>query len=327
MKVLFFQNHPMWIHGLPNGFQDLGHEVKVSGELTKENVEQMILNFKPDLVITIGWTNETVGEKVNWIRKYIKLYKITHIYWATEDPTHTFSFTLPLIQKMQPDFVFTICQERVDYYKKLGIKAAHLDFGFHPSVHYFTGVQDKYHCSIAVVANGYPKNLTLYPNHYRIQSIKTLIAPLVKENIRIDFFGWGWENLSFILGQDIPKEWIHGYLDYTLANQVYSSSDIILGIQNHRTQVTQRTYEILASRGFLITSDTPKIRSLFTPEKDLVVSSSPQETLDLVKYYLKEKDKCDEIRKQGQKSVSIHHYKYRAKEMLDILKIEKLLPV
>ncbi|WP_411679098.1 glycosyltransferase [Clostridium thailandense] len=325
MKILFLQSHPMWIHGLPNGFRDIGHEVKVSGELTKDNIPEMILSFKPDLIISIGWTNDTANEKVNWIRKYVKLYKIPHVYWATEDPTHTFSFTLPLIQKMQPNFVFTICKERINYYKKLGIKADYLDFGFHPKVNCFTGVENKYHCSIAVVANGYPKNLTIYPKHYRIQSLKTLLSPLIKENIRVDFFGWGWENLSFILGENIPKEWIHGYLDYTLASQVYSSSDIILGIQNHRTQVTQRTYEILASKGFLLTSDTPKIRSLFIPGRDIVVSSSPQETLDLVRYYLKDKTKREEIRKNGQQAVQVHHYKNRAKYMLDVLETEHIL--
>lgn len=315
----------MWIHGLPNGFRDLGHEVKVSQALTKQNIPEMILNFKPNLIITLGWTEDTIGDKVDWIRSYVKLYKIPHIYWATEDPTHTFSFTLPLIQKMQPNFVFTICKERIDFYRKLGIDAYYLDFGFHPSVHYFTGVQDKYRCAIAVVANGYPKNLTHYPNHYRIESIKTLVAPLIKKNIRVDFFGWGWENLSFILEENIPKEWIHGYLDYTLANHVYNSSDIILGIQNHRTQVTQRTYEILASKGFLITSDTPIIRSLFTPGKDLEVSSSPQETLDLVQYYLENIMKREEIRKYGQQSVLIHHYKNRANYILDILKTKNII--
>lgn len=30
MRVLFLESHPMWIHGLPNGFRDAGHKVKVS---------------------------------------------------------------------------------------------------------------------------------------------------------------------------------------------------------------------------------------------------------------------------------------------------------
>lgn len=325
MRILFLESNPMWIHGLPNGFIDAGHTVRISGPLTKDNIPDMIFEFQPDLIITMGWTNELVGEKVNWIRKYIKTHKIPHVYWATEDPTHTFSFSLPYIQQVQPDFIFTICRSRVNYYKRLGLRAAHLDFGFHPLVHHFTQPQDEYRHSIAVVANAYPKNLSQYPDHYRIKSLRTLIYPLLKANIRIDFYGSEWESLTDILGHAIPEEWIHGYLPYTMANHVYSSSDIILGIQNHPTQLNQRIYEILASKGFLITSDTPEIRSLFTPGKDLVVSASSEETIDLVKYYLREEEKRKKISENGQKSVALHHYKNRAVYIIDVLRSEKII--
>ena len=320
MKILFLQSHPMWMYGLPNGFRDLGHEVKVSGKLTEDNIPKIILSFKPDLIITLGWTQDTEKKQSEWIRKSVKLSNVPHVYWATEDPTHTYSFTLPLIQRMKPDFVFTICKNRIPFYRKLGFKSEYLDFGFHPQVNKFMDIDNDYINQIAVVGNGYPKNLKLYPNHYRIESLKILVKPLIKENVRVDFYGSGWEDLSFILEKDIPKEWIHGYLDYTLASKVYSSSDIILGIQNHTTQVTQRTYEILGSKGFLITCDTPIIRDLFKPDKDLVVSSSPEKTLELVSYYLKDKEKIENIRTQGQKSVEIHNYKNRASYMLDILR-------
>jgi len=319
MRILFMESNPMWIYGLPNGFLDNGHEVRVSGVLTKENIPEMIAEFQPDLIFTMGWTNELVGEKVNWLRKHIKSSKIPHIYWATEDPTHTQSFALPYLQQVQPDFVFTICLPRVNYYKKMGIKSAHLDFGYHPLIHHFTRPEEEYRHSIAVVANAYPKNLVQYPNHYRIQSLKTLVSPLLRENLRIDFYGLGWEELTDILGYPIPEEWMHGYLPYTLANHVYSSSDIILGIQNHPTQLTQRIYEILASRGFLITSDTPETRSIFSPAQDLIVSSSPSETLDLVNYYLQAADQREAIRDNGQKSVKVHHYKNRAAYVIDVL--------
>jgi spore maturation protein CgeB len=36
MRVLFLENHPMWIHGLPNGFKHAGHEVLISGHLTEK---------------------------------------------------------------------------------------------------------------------------------------------------------------------------------------------------------------------------------------------------------------------------------------------------
>lgn len=58
MRVLFLESHPMWIHGLPNGFRDAGHKVKVSGPLDKRTIYKLIGDFAPDLVITMGWGPE-----------------------------------------------------------------------------------------------------------------------------------------------------------------------------------------------------------------------------------------------------------------------------
>lgn len=320
MKVLFLESDPMWIYGLPNGFRDLGYEVKVSGELNKNNIWEIIESFKPEFIISMGWTKENTGNKVEWIRKAVKKNKIPHIYWATEDPTHTFTFTLPLIKKMQPDFIFTICKERVNYYREMGIKADYLDFGYHPKINYYTGVDEKYKCSIAVVANGYANNLRKYLKHYRIESIKTLVVPLIEQNIRVDFWGRGWEETASMFNIKIPKEWIHGYLDFIDTSKVYSSADIVLGLQNHKTQLTQRTYEILASKGFLLTSDTEIIRKLFLPNKDLVVASTPEDTIKLIFKYLNSKNERDKIIKSGYKSVQDHSYKNRAEYMLEKLK-------
>ena len=71
-------------------------------------------------------------------------------------PRIYFHFSLPLIQTIQPDFVFTICPARVEFYKEHGIQAAHLDFGYHLSVHFPVKVEAKYDVTLAVVANGYP---------------------------------------------------------------------------------------------------------------------------------------------------------------------------
>lgn len=216
MRVLFLESHPMWIHGLPNGFSDAGHEIKVSGTLTQQNIPHMISEFEPDFIVTMGWGPEnTLLEKQDWIREHVQASGIPHIYWATEDPTHTESFTLPYLQRVRPNFVFTICPTHVDYYKKLGIKAAHLDFGYHSSVHCPVDSVNDYKNAISVVANAYPKKLEIYPKHYRHQSLHTLIRPLLQENIRIDFYGKYWEDMKAILDIDIPKEWIHNYLPYT----------------------------------------------------------------------------------------------------------------
>ena len=130
--------------------------------------------------------------------------------------------------------------------------------------------------------------------------------------------------MAAFLGADIPEAWLHGYLEYPLANLVYSSASIILGLQNHQTQLSQRTYEIMGSGGFLLTSDIPEIRRMFVPGRDLAVSSAPEQTVELVNHYLKQTEERQRISAQGQKAVTTHTYAHRASEMLRILEEARL---
>ncbi|OCT13673.1 peptigoglycan-binding protein LysM [Paenibacillus pectinilyticus] len=319
MRILFLEYHPMWIHGLPNGFRDLGHEVKISGKLTKHQMGRMIASFKPDLIITLGWTLQHKPHRRPWIRQYVGKSQVPHVFWATEDPTHFETFSHRYVKAVKPDFVFTICRANVNKYESLGFPSAHMDFGYHAKVHRKSKPYKKFRSEIAVVANGYSHILKKYPKHYRIQSLQTLIRPLVQDKVRIDFWGRQWDKMKPILGASVPKSHIHGYLDYPEARKVYNSAKIVIGPQNQLTQVTQRTYEILGSGGFLLTSDTPEIRRLFEPGKHLVVSQSAKETKRLVTYYLNHPTERENIREAGYRAVSQHSYKSRAAYMLRVL--------
>lgn len=320
MRILFLESHPMWIYGLPNGFIDAGHQVKISGPLTADNIPPMIAGFGPELIVTIGWTTETNGDKTAWIKKHVKAAGIPHVYWATEDSPHGQSFSLNYIKQTEPDFIFTICPAAIENYHRQGIRAAYLDFGFHDQVHH-PAVDGQYRTDIVVVANAYPK---LPVSHYRWQSIQALIRPVLRAKMRIDFWGNRWEEMTDCI-KGVPAGWRHGPLPYTEANKVYSSAKIILGFQNHPTQLTQRVYEILGSGGFLLTDDTPAVRRLFEPGRDLVVTASPHETVSLVLYYLINSGAREKIRRQGRASVAEHSYCNRAKYILNVLQAEGVI--
>ncbi|MUT67086.1 glycosyltransferase [Paenibacillus sp. NEAU-GSW1] len=325
MKVLFLESHPMWIHGLPNGFRDAGHTVKISGALTYSKLKALLRDFRPQLIISLGWTSEHDPSKQLLVRKLVGASGIPHVYWATEDPTHHETFTLPYVRRVKPSFVFTICRRMVKEYEQLGIKAAHLDFGYHRKVHRNGKPRQVYRSKLALVANGYSRILNKYPDHYRIRSLSTLIRPLVKNNIRVDIWGKQWEKPLPAIGATVPKSWQHGYVNYTNAHKIYNSADIVIGLQNQLTQVTQRTYEILGSGGFLLTNDTPEIRRLFQPGKHLVVSASESDTLRLVRYYLKNPKERNRIRLAGRKAAFKHSYKWRAIQLITTLKSRGIL--
>ncbi|CAH2714989.1 Spore protein YkvP [Neobacillus rhizosphaerae] len=319
MRVLFLESDPMWIYGLPNGFCDAGHFVMVSGPLTEDSIVDILSSFQPDLIITMGHTSEHTKEKQKMIRKYVTCTNIPNVYWATEDPGYTLNFSLPLIQTIEPDFVFTICPSRVDFYREQNIPSAHLDFGYHSSVHSPSEVHEKYKVSIANVANGYPMLYEKRPDHYRFKALRSLLSPFLEENIRIDFWGRYWDQMEHILGKKIPDEWIHGFIPYMEANKVYSSADIVLGVQNHDTQLTQRTYEVLGSGGFFLTNDTSTIRRLFSPGQDLIVSNSSEETIELVRYYLSHPEERMKVKKAGMESVKKYSYEQRANYIIETL--------
>lgn len=326
MRILFIDSNELLMYGLANGFKAAGHEVMISGRLNTRTIPNLIADFRPDLIFSEGWgkENDTVS-KQTFFGKQIKNSGIPHVYWAVEDPNFTLDFTLPLVVRMKPDFVFTLSDPLVGFYRRLGIPAGHLDFGFEPSIHCPVSPVSQYKCSIVVVANAYPHVLQKYPNHYRKTSLQTLIKPLLEENIRVDFWGKDWDNMGSILGADIPSTWIHGYLPYTEANKVYNSARIVVGLQNYKSQITQRTYEILGSGGFLITSDTEGVRQLFKPGEDLVVSSNPQQTIDLVRHYLTHPYDQTRIVRKALETVSKHSYRNRAEQALQILKNERII--
>ncbi|WP_066294952.1 glycosyltransferase family protein [Bacillus sp. FJAT-29937] len=325
MRVLFIESGNLWPHTLPKGFYVNGHDIMISGPITKWNLSKMLAEWQPDLAVTIGWGYEHTLKKQILIREQLKTRNIPLVYWAVEDPAYTKNWTLPLIENMKPDFVFTICMETSYEYKQQGILSAFLDFGFEETIHFPTRKYPEYSAKIAVVANAYPDILSKYPDHFRHQSINQLIKPLLKNQFRIDFWGNHWDQMGSYLDFDIPNDWIHGHLAYSETNKLYSSADIIIGLQNYPNLVTQRTYEILGSGGFLLTQETPGVRSKFKPGIDLAVSSSSKDTVKKVKYYLENADKRRVIQRQGHKSVQPNSYKARVREMIDILVENKII--
>ena len=259
------------------------------------------------------------------VRKLATRFKIPLVYWSTEDPNFTDVFTLPLLKRMKPDHTFTISEKTAKKFRKMGYAADYLDYAYHPKVHFRTKIRPKYRTDIAVVANAYPDVLRKYPKLYRRQSLNILVRPLLKQGYQIDFYGRNWLRMKPFLGRTIPKSSIRGYIPYKKANEVFSSAKIVLGLQNYTDMLTQRTFETLGSEGFFLTSDTPAVRALLKPGRDVVVSSSPAQTLEKVRYYLKHEKERERIRRNGRSAIAKQNYTERAKFMLSALRKKGLL--
>jgi spore maturation protein CgeB len=317
-RILFLETHPMWIHGLPKGFRKLGHKVKICSP--ENGAARVIKQFKPDLIFAMGWTpaNNTPW-KQRLIAELVSSSRAPFVYWSTEDPGYTDQFSLPLIRRTRPDFVFSIHRPTVQRFKRRSLQAAHLDFGSDPDTHYRTKTVRRYKGTAALVANGYSKLYREKPGHFRFRSLRRLVNPFLKKGLKVDLYGRDWNKMKSIFKQSIPSRHIHGYLPYSEAVKVYNSVDFVIGPQNAEDRLTQRTYEILASGGLLITDDTPEVRKWFRPGKDLLVSSSEKETQRLIAKYQRNPKRCERIRQHAIIAAAKYSYKKKAAYVLDIL--------
>jgi len=304
---------------LPKGFRDAGFDTIVTGSVvSRDHLSSLMQLYQPGLVITHGWADEQIHTKQEWIRDLTREWGIPHVYWSIEDPLYTDYFVVPLINVSKPDFIFTISKKHVDFYRSLGYPSAHLDWGVHPDVHHPVDPDPKYDVDIALIANSYYDTIQQF-DVYRIKSMKTLLTPLVEAGIRVDIWGKGWEHMTPHLGVTIPSDWLRGTLHYTECNKMYNSAKIILGFQNVKTQVTQRTYEVLAAGGLLLTMDTPAVTKLFKPGKHLLVSDSPKDTVNTVKKYLNDSDRRKKIGVQARTEALKHSYVTRVGYIMDTL--------
>lgn len=266
--------------------------------IRRKKIDRLLHRFQPDLAVLLGWTTFHTDSNLYAIHAYCQHYEVPLIYWATEDPTFTHSFTLPLIKKTNPAYIFTVAPSKVPIYESLGIPSMHLPFAYQPSICQPITCGNWCSKDIAVVANAYPNVLYATPEHHRRQSLSILIEPLLKNQITIDFWGNHWDQMEPFLGMSINQQYLHGNLHYLKAPHVYHCSNMIIGLQNYESElITMRTYEILGSRGFLITSYNTELCNLFQPNQDLLISNSPEETLDYVTYYRHHPDQLESIKK------------------------------
>ncbi|MGG0789890.1 glycosyltransferase [Peribacillus simplex] len=316
MKILFIEAAKQYLLGLPYGFEKTGCEVKILTDIKEEELENALKEFKPDLAVTAGWTKIHTKSKLQILCRLLKKYGVQHAYWATEDPRWREEWSLYYIESTCPDFIFTIDRESIPFYQELGHSAHYLPWACNPDFHKPGQRQDQYSCDIAVVATA-----GVLWNSYRKNSVQILLKPLIEKGYDVLIWGKRWDKLNLdIIGFEVPSKYLRQKLPYLDTNDVYTSAKIVLGFQNTMTELTSRSFEVLAARGFLLSPCTPAIQETFVPGEHLACSQSVGETVELVDYYLKHEKERKKIAVSGQKEVYNNHtYRHRAEEILKIV--------
>lgn len=283
--TVYFLNHlSSYLNSLADSLSQMGHRVCCQPSWNMKDIEAGIRYFKPDLLITVGVDVPMSAANLENIPELCRKHRILHIYWATEDRIHYDRISRPMVQRLQPDIVWSIHPACVPLYRKSGIDAAYFNFAFNPERFPMKQGAAGEMYEVTLIGNTHLDTRT-----YRYESLRQLLFPLIRSGVRTDIWGGGWHENADLLrrefGASIPRGWLHGHLPYLHTAGLYRQSRIVLGVQNAEDQVSQRTFEILGTGAFMIASRTAELERLFEDGKDLVLSSGPEETLERARYY------------------------------------------
>ncbi|ABR49571.1 spore protein [Alkaliphilus metalliredigens QYMF] len=307
-KIFFLDHRTYCINTLGDSLAQMGHEIMYQSSWVPEEIEAGISYFKPDILITVGYNRRLFSPFADKISGLCKKYCLFHLYWATEDLINHTSWSLPYVKRTRPDFVWTIHPDCIKKYEKLGIPSSYLNFAFNPRMFPEKKKNEKEIYDISFVGATH-----LFKKTYRFESLRHLLFPLVQIGEKAHIWGTGWRKDEALIakefGKKIPRDWLQGHLLYGKSGSIYRSSKIVLGVQNAMDQVTQRTFEILGSGAFMIASRTQAMTALFKDKKEVLLTSSPEETIDLVRYYLNRPELRHEIGANARRKV-MEQYTY-----------------
>lgn len=327
MKVLILGNR-LFSDDMVWGFKQAGCEASVLTANTVNQMEQILTNCDANLLITLGAPLELKHDVMSFLGSN-RPKTLKHIHWDTDGISSTYFLSktgdgieMDIIYASKPDLVLTMCPEMHQFIIKKGFPCEMMYYAYCPVVHHPMEGLDTKEDFINLIGNSYFMIYPFHPEHYRYKSLQILLKPLLENGYQIQLYGDpGYLPLiKQVLAMDTPQIHYHGGMAYDRTCAAYNSSFINLVTQNHQQTITKRTFEILGSGGFVLSSDNAEIRKLFTPGRDLVVSSSPEQTLELVEYYKNHKDEWRNIRKNAALSVQNHTYKQRAEYIIELYK-------
>ncbi len=325
-KILFYNFNPQSVNNAHLGFKELGCEIlnctcddlNMNRKAIENQLNTLIDSFKPDIIFSYGWWLNRIN--INTFCNTIKKKGIFHVFWAYDDPECFNNISLPIARRC--DLVFTSVIECIEKYNKAGLNAYFLLHGCSPHEHKRVSPADEFKHDMVLLANNY--NVKWQPNYfsYRLNGINNLIHPLIENDYDVMVWGLWWDTPDRIY--TLSKKNYSSFIPYGWESQIYSSSKIALGLQsvgNSISHFSVRTLEILACATFHLCQYSPALEYYFKKGFHMEWSQSPEETLELVEFYLKNHSAREKIALQGQEEVyKKHTLKHRAQSAIDIIK-------
>lgn len=184
LEIYFHQDGLIW------GLRQAGCEVRVldGRPIRHQHLANHVAEFRPDLILTYGWWLDRLlpGD----LQKVLTEYRLPHVYWASDDPTHHERISLPLARCA--DLVLTTTEELIPVYRRLGKKAGYLQFACNPEIHRRVVPGAERH-DIVLIANNYSR-FDFMRATYRTRCMEMMIRPLVEAGLDLRVYGGEWDN-------------------------------------------------------------------------------------------------------------------------------------
>lgn len=278
--------------------EEIGHQVYYLNEPDEKLFDEAVQNFKPDITFGMGWDH--LQDKTDILPVLKAKHNLFHLYFAEEDWLHFNWWSKFYVTVVQTHFVLSRSYSCVPHYKGMGINATYLDVGSNPSFHRPLKPVPHYQCDVSVVVNG-----QFIHDIFRRKSLSDLVYPLFDAPFDIRIRGCDWHTeLPKHIGITANPAMLYGPLPYYETPKVHNSAKINISVQTVEDQISSRTYDIMASGGFVLTSDSPGVRAKLKPGINCEVSSSPEETLEKIHYYLKHEEIRKKIAQKGREFAS-----------------------
>lgn len=308
MKILFTNPSPMIKYGMQPGFEKHGW-ITDRLELINHSVdalEKKIKAFNPDFLFTEGGVDTK-----SFIFPVLDNLKTPHIYWAVEDPVA--NNTLAMEWAKRSVLTLTPATECVENYQKNNYKAICIPFAIDPDYYHGYPV-DPHFSTLDAIHIG--NNYNVFSE--RLNAYGYILQPFIDQKKAFEVYGFDWRHPKHAF--HLPDEYDKGYLSHEQSVIAYSNVKINLGVHSitkSRTMQSMRTFEILGCGGFFLTQKTVAIDCMFQNHVHLVSSSSYEETIELMNFYLSHPDERKKIAENGQRFVySNHTYAQRVEEII-----------
>ncbi len=313
MNILFLNDSSLLCQGLASGFSLLDdiRYIPVHQSGWENRLTHLLKTWKPKFALAEGVSISTAAQK---LFPLLRRYSIPLVYWAIDDPPDWRRMSRPLARGAS--LVLTPAKECLSLYEREKVRALYFHFACNPVFHRPSEPSLEYTCDLLLVANYY----TSYPQ--RRIGVETILSPLRSGPFVLKVFG----NEDWLNNTDhyaLEPEVYQGYLPYVQLPSAYSSAKIVLGLHSvidSPTMMSMRTFEALGCRAFFLTHWTPALENYFENHVHLVWSRHPDETTELVRFYLGREDLRDKIARQGQEEVYRNHtYQHRIQSVHQVL--------